>query len=173
MNQPLVVALVIASITLFSPIGHHGSAHSKDRLPKHRSGEMHIVFDPASFELRLHNSQTGAILLRSVAVGGSLRCHNRFGSCKTPAGEYRIQEKRGGNYRSHSYPVSCKNASVCGAAMPYYLKFSGKDFGIHGGFVPREPLAHISHACIRIPLEKARQLDSIVPLGTRAYVLPY
>lgn len=133
--------------------------------------DRRIVVNLSSFELRLYEGER--ILFRSVAAGGKLWCRDIRRSCKTPSGHYRIGKKHGPNYRSKSYPIKCAQKEACGASMPYYLQFSGEKFGIHGGFVPREPLAHVSHSCIRIPVENAKRLFDMVSPGTPVTVLPY
>lgn len=138
-----------------------------------------IIVDLNAFELRYYDS-SGNIRLQSIATGGAKWCEDSDRSCQTPSGTYRVKKKYNEDYRSGSYPLSCyaqnrdKGKLPCGARMPYYLELSDKqNFGIHGGFVPREPLAHVTHSCIRIPWEKAAELSKLVSEGTRVVVLPY
>lgn len=141
-----------------------------------------IVVDLNSFELRYYDA-SGKIQLRSIATGGAQWCKDTNRRCKTPSGTYHIKRKYDENYRSGSYPLSCyaqcaedkcREKLSCGARMPYYIELSEQEhFGIHGGFVPREPLAHVTHSCIRIPWEKALELSHIVPKGTLVVILPY
>ena len=49
------------------------------------------------------------------------------------------------------------------AKMPYYLRLSCSDFGLHGGALPGYPA---SHGCIRLPDSAAKKLFSMVPPGT-------
>lgn len=46
--------------------------------------------------------------------------------------------------------------------MPYYLRLSCKDFGLHAGYVPNHPA---SHGCIRLPEEEARKFFEKTPIG--------
>lgn len=149
-----------------------------DSIKRQRSPER-IIVDLNSFELRYYDP-SGELRLQSIATGGAQWCEDSDRSCQTPSGIYRVKKKYDENYRSGSYPFSCYAQQhsgeklPCGARMPYYLEFSGKqNFGIHGGFVPREPLAHVTHSCIRIPWEKAAELSKLVSKGTRVIVLPY
>ena len=47
--------------------------------------------------------------------------------------------------------------------MPYFMRLSCLDFGMHAGYVPDHPA---SHGCIRLPEEAARKFFSEIPVGT-------
>ena len=47
--------------------------------------------------------------------------------------------------------------------MPYFMRLSCLDFGMHEGMVPNYPA---SHGCIRLPGETARKLFTELPIGT-------
>jgi ankyrin repeat protein len=47
--------------------------------------------------------------------------------------------------------------------MPYFMRLSCLDFGMHEGYVPNYPA---SHGCIRLPGETARKLFAEIPIGT-------
>ena len=49
------------------------------------------------------------------------------------------------------------------AKMPFFMRLSCKDFGLHEGYVPGRPA---SHGCIRLPREAARRLFKEAPIGT-------
>jgi hypothetical protein len=49
------------------------------------------------------------------------------------------------------------------AKMPYFLRLSCSEVGLHGGVLPGYPA---SHGCIRLPQEGAKKLYGIVPAGT-------
>lgn len=70
----------------------------------------------------------------------------------TRAGEYVITDKNR-DHRSTIYKVP----------MPYFMRLSCSDFGMHEGFVPNYPA---SHGCIRLPSEAARKFFSEIPVGT-------
>lgn len=131
-----------------------------------------ILIDLNRFRLCLYDD-FGRMIFSSIATGGAMWCNDVGRSCKTPPGEYEIGEKHDSEYFSKSYPVSCVDAPRCGAIMPYYLEFKGKNFGIHAGFVPRNPLQHISHGCVRIPFPNAKRLHKMVSVGMKVRILPY
>jgi ankyrin repeat protein len=49
------------------------------------------------------------------------------------------------------------------AKMPFFMRLSCGDFGMHEGILPGYPA---SHGCIRLPRESARKLFKQVPIGT-------
>lgn len=54
-------------------------------------------------------------------------------------------------------------STIYPARMPYYLRLSCRDFGLHGGVIPGYPA---SHGCVRLSLQDAKELFAIVPVGT-------
>jgi len=70
----------------------------------------------------------------------------------TPKGRFVVTDKYK-EWKSTIYP----------AKMPYFLRFSCKDFGMHAGVLPGYPA---SHGCIRIPVADAKVLFEEVPVGT-------
>jgi ankyrin repeat protein len=70
----------------------------------------------------------------------------------TKRGKFVITDKER-NHRSTIYHVD----------MPYFMRLSCLDFGMHEGVVPNYPA---SHGCIRLPGETARKLFSEIPIGT-------
>jgi lipoprotein-anchoring transpeptidase ErfK/SrfK len=70
----------------------------------------------------------------------------------TRVGDYVITDKER-NHRSTIYKVQ----------MPYFMRLSCLDFGMHEGFVPNHPA---SHGCIRLPGDAARKLFAEIPIGT-------
>lgn len=177
-NPSVLLLLTIFGIIIFLALG----LHSANTVASPQGVSAKIVVDLDKFELRYYDD-SGELRLKSIATGGAQWCDDTQSTCKTPAGAYRIGEKYDANYRSKSYPVDCysggrkgndSNGQPCGAKMPFYMEISKRhSFGIHGGFVPREPLAHVTHACIRIPWETAQELSEIVPKGTLVIILPY
>jgi ankyrin repeat protein len=77
---------------------------------------------------------------------------------RTPPGEYVITNKYR-RWRSTLYP----------ADMPYFMRLSGSDMGLHEGAVPRQPA---SHGCIRVPSAAARDLFQRMRLGDPVAVVP-
>jgi lipoprotein-anchoring transpeptidase ErfK/SrfK len=70
----------------------------------------------------------------------------------TKKGQFVITDKNR-NHRSTIYHVE----------MPYFMRLSCLDFGMHAGYVPNRPA---SHGCIRLPSEAARKFFSEIPIGT-------
>lgn len=70
----------------------------------------------------------------------------------TPKGRFVVTDKYK-DWKSTIYP----------ARMPYFLRFSCMDFGMHAGVLPGYPA---SHGCIRIPSGDAKVLFAEVPVGT-------
>jgi len=70
----------------------------------------------------------------------------------TRRGKYVITDKER-NHRSTIYHVD----------MPYFMRLSCLDFGMHEGYVPNYPA---SHGCIRLPGDTARKLFTEIPIGT-------
>ena len=70
----------------------------------------------------------------------------------TPKGRFVVTDKYR-DWKSTIYP----------AKMPYFLRLSCKDFGMHAGVVPGYPA---SHGCIRLPPSDAKILYVEVPVGT-------
>lgn len=70
----------------------------------------------------------------------------------TPKGRFVVTDKYK-DWKSTIYP----------AKMPYFLRLSCKDFGMHAGYLPGYPA---SHGCIRIPVADAKVLFEEVPVGT-------
>lgn len=70
----------------------------------------------------------------------------------TPTGQFVVTDKDR-MHRSTLYP----------AYMPYFLRMSCRDFGLHAGELPGYPA---SHGCIRLPWGSAEQLYKQVDVGT-------
>lgn len=70
----------------------------------------------------------------------------------TPKGEFVVTNKHR-HWRSTIY----------GASMPFYLRLSGRAFGLHAGQLPGYPA---SHGCIRLNKKDAQDFFEHVPLGT-------
>ena len=70
----------------------------------------------------------------------------------TPPGRYVVTDKDR-DHRSTIYKVP----------MPFFMRLSCRDFGMHQGVVRDNPA---SHGCIRLPGDAARKLFSEIPVGT-------
>lgn len=71
----------------------------------------------------------------------------------TPTGDFVITDKHR-HHRSSIYQE---------AKMPYFMRLSCRDFGMHEGILPGRPA---SHGCIRLPSAAARKLFREIPIGT-------
>lgn len=70
----------------------------------------------------------------------------------TPTGRFVVTDKK-------THHVS----TIYKVKMPFFMRLSCSDFGIHQGVVPNYPA---SHGCIRLPGDAARRLFKEVPVGT-------
>jgi lipoprotein-anchoring transpeptidase ErfK/SrfK len=70
----------------------------------------------------------------------------------TPTGQFVVTDKK----TSHM-------SSIYKVKMPFFMRLSCRDFGMHEGQVPNYPA---SHGCIRLPGDAARRLFKEVPIGT-------
>jgi hypothetical protein len=76
----------------------------------------------------------------------------------TPHGEYVITDKR-----------LTWQSTLYDAEMPYFMRLSGSDIGLHEGVVPRGPA---SHGCIRLPAAAARNLYARMRPGDPVTIAP-
>jgi len=96
-------------------------------------------------------SQHAEVIKDGVPVFRTVCSTGRDGYA-TRTGSYVITNKER-NHRSTIYKVE----------MPYFMRLSCLDFGMHEGVVPNYPA---SHGCIRLPGDAARKLFSEIPVGT-------
>jgi ankyrin repeat protein len=96
-------------------------------------------------------SQQVALIKDGVPIFNSICSTGRQGY-STHSGDYVITDKE----RSH-------RSTIYKVEMPYFMRLSCLDFGMHEGVVPNYPA---SHGCIRLPSETARRLFSEIPVGT-------
>jgi len=109
---------------------------------------------PAPEKLRIEISlatQHVSLIKDGVPVLDSICSTGREGY-NTKRGYFVITDKER-NHRSTIYHVD----------MPYFMRLSCLDFGMHEGVVPNYPA---SHGCIRLPGETARKLFAEIPIGT-------
>jgi lipoprotein-anchoring transpeptidase ErfK/SrfK len=69
----------------------------------------------------------------------------------TPTGRYLVTNK----YRQWK-------STIYRASMPYFMRLSCGDFGLHAGHLPGYPA---SHGCIRVGAKDAKDLFAMVPIG--------
>ena len=111
--------------------------------PDHASRAFRITINlPEQYAFLWRN---GRIVLATPISSGT-RSH------PTPRGRYLITNKYR-YWKSTLYP----------AEMPFFLRLSCGDFGLHMGRLPGYPA---SHGCIRLPERSAKTLYASVPVGT-------
>jgi ankyrin repeat protein len=71
----------------------------------------------------------------------------------TPVGEFIITDK----------DIDHRSSLYHSAPMPFFMRLSCRDFGMHQGYVTGRPA---SHGCIRLPGAAARKLYKELPIGT-------
>ena len=109
---------------------------------------------PPPDELRIEislSSQHAAVIKGGVPVF-TTACSTGRSGYSTRIGDYVITDKD----RSHW-------STIYKVEMPYFMRLSCLDFGMHEGVVPDYPA---SHGCIRLPADAARKLFSEIPVGT-------
>ena len=119
-----------------------------------RAAQILLGGGPSPDQLRIEISlalQQIALLKNGVPVYHT-RCSTGRPGYSTKRGEFVITNKER-NHRSTIYHVE----------MPYFMRLSCLDFGMHAGYVPDRPA---SHGCIRLPEDAARKFFSEIPVGT-------
>jgi ankyrin repeat protein len=109
---------------------------------------------PSPEELRIEislSSQHVALIKNGIPVF-STNCSTGRAGFATRSGSYVITDKAR-YHRSTIYHVD----------MPYFMRLSCLDFGMHEGVVPNYPA---SHGCIRLPGDAARKFFAEIPVGT-------
>ncbi len=96
-------------------------------------------------------SQHVALIKAGVPVFSTVCSTGRSGF-STRTGDFVITDKE----RSH-------RSTIYHVEMPYFMRLSCLDFGMHEGVVPNYPA---SHGCIRLPGDAARKLFAEIPVGT-------
>ncbi len=100
-------------------------------------------------------SQTTRLLSDGVA-GPSMPISTGRQGFPTPPGDYVVTDKHR-KWRSTIYP----------ADMPFFMRLSCGEFGLHAGELPGYPA---SHGCIRLHRKDAEDLFKQVPVGTRVTI---
>jgi ankyrin repeat protein len=119
-----------------------------------RSSQILLGGGPSPDQLRIEISlalQRVALVKNGVPVYRA-QCSTGRQGYSTRRGDFVITNKER-NHRSTIYHVE----------MPYFMRLSCLDFGMHAGVVPNYPA---SHGCIRLPEEAARKFFSEIPIGT-------
>jgi ankyrin repeat protein len=109
---------------------------------------------PSPDQLRLEitlASQQVALVKNGVPVFNTVCSTGREGF-STRRGDYVVTDKD----RYHF-------STIYKVEMPYFMRLSCLDFGMHEGVVPNYPA---SHGCIRLPGDAARKFFAEIPIGT-------
>ena len=116
--------------------------------------QMLIGSGPSPEELRIEislDAQEATVFKKGAPTFKTSVSTGRKGF-STPPGRYVVTDKDR-DHRSTIYKV----------AMPFFMRLSCRDFGLHQGNVGGGPA---SHGCIRLPGGAARRLFSEIPVGT-------
>lgn len=108
--------------------------------------------EPARTKIHISLADQTAWFWKDGKVERTMRVSTGRKKFPTPMGRFVVTDKYR-DWKSTIYP----------ARMPYFLRLSCRDFGMHAGVVPGYPA---SHGCIRLPAEDAKALFAEVPLGT-------
>ncbi len=100
-------------------------------------------------------SQTAKVV-RDQVPGEPVPISSGRGGYATPKGEFVITDK----YRHWK-------SSLYHASMPFFMRLSARDFGMHAGYLPGYPA---SHGCIRLREKDAMNLFQRIPVGTRVVI---
>jgi lipoprotein-anchoring transpeptidase ErfK/SrfK len=95
--------------------------------------------------------QLVTVYRNGVRIGVSTASTGRRGY-ETPTGVFTVLQKKQ-RHRSNRYN---------NAPMPYMIRLTWDGVALHGGAVGGRP---VSHGCIRLPMQFARELFHIVPFG--------
>jgi ankyrin repeat protein len=140
-----------------------GAGTSKSRMPASvfaaradNPAALQMLFDraPKPEELRIQISLGGqrATLFKNGMPVMSTGISSGRSGFATPPGDYVVTDK-------HVSHIS----TIYKVPMPWFMRLSYRDFGMHQGVVPGYPA---SHGCIRVPSGTARKLFQSVPVGT-------
>jgi ankyrin repeat protein len=119
-----------------------------------RATQILLGSGPSPEQLRIEitlASQNATIIKDGVSVF-TTNCSTGRNGFATRTGDFVITDKS----RSH-------RSTIYHVEMPYFMRLSCLDFGMHEGVVPNYPA---SHGCIRLPSEAARKLFAEIPVGT-------
>lgn len=157
-NEPAARALVLAGADPHRLSRHSGTFALWQAA---RNGHIEIMrllmgITPESEAAQYHIDIDLANQRATVWKGPDLLLTTEISSGRaskpTPPGRYLITDKYR-TWKSTIYP----------AKMPYFLRLSCGNFGLHAGVLPGYPA---SHGCVRLPAENAKKLFFLLPVGT-------
>lgn len=107
--------------------------------------------EPAQFRISVNLEKQQAVVWKGREVVLITPISSGKSTTPTRTGRFLVTNK----YRHWT-------STIYEAKMPYFLRLSCGDFGLHAGQLPGYPA---SHGCVRLPEENAKQLFSMVPIG--------
>jgi len=119
-----------------------------------RCTQLLLGCGPSPEELRVEISlalQEAVVIKRGERIF-TTECSTGRDGFATPSGRYVITDKE----REH-------HSTIYKVPMPFFMRLSCRDFGMHEGVVPNYPA---SHGCIRLPSAAARKFFAEIPVGT-------
>lgn len=111
-----------------------------------------ISEETSRFRISVDLAGQHAYFWRGNEIAFDMPISSGRGSHPTPRGRFVVTNK----YTSWK-------STLYHAKMPYFLRLSCGDFGLHAGYLPGYPA---SHGCIRLPPDAAKKLFASVPIGT-------
>jgi len=130
------------------PVYFAAWAHSPESI------QMLLGNAPPPDKLRIEislSSQRASLIKDGIPVLSTEISSGRPGF-STPQGRFVVTDKQ-----------QLHMSTIYKVKMPFFMRLSCRDFGMHEGYVPDYPA---SHGCIRLPSEVARRLFREVPVGT-------
>ena len=182
--------LVTACTELPNDVGvrPHRSIAAQTRLASHHPVFARWEDDPSAkgkAKIIVNLTTQQAFFYRGGVLIGRTNISSGRRDFETPPGNYEVIQKdlhhvssEYGQYVTKAGAVAThdvdRNKDECppgahfvGAAMPYFLRFTG-GYGMHAGFVPRY---RASHGCIRMPPIMAKHFYDAAEVGTRVEVI--
>ncbi len=119
---------------------------------------MGITADSPVLQYRIHVSLSDqrVVLWKGEKIILFSKISSGKESTPTETGTYLVTSK----HKDHT-------STLFDAEMPYFMRFSCGDFGLHAGDLPGYAA---SHGCIRMPLRDAREFYEATPIGTLVVV---
>jgi len=162
MKYPILIALSISfSITTTAFADQSQFKKPSKNITQHKVEKV-FVFSPRTKYWAAY--ENGHKIRSGVANGGKP-------GYQTPAGTFRVIDKKGPTYLSTRYPIN-PDGTRGGAMMPYAMHFTRAGHAIHGS--PEISNQNSSHGCIRVKSDAARWLNqSFMARGTKVIVYSY
>lgn len=111
-----------------------------------------VTEETSQYRIVIELPQQYAYLWRGKEILLSMRISSGRSSHPTPTGRFVVTNK-----------YTTWKSTLYRAKMPYFLRLSCGDFGLHAGNLPGYPA---SHGCIRVSPDSAKKLFAEVPIGT-------